>query len=98
MDLSVIVPVFNEAQNLHPLYEQLQEALDASAVDYEIIAIDDGSRDDSFVILKELHEQDPSLKVIRFRRNYGQTAAFAAGFDLAQGDVVITMDLSLIHI
>jgi glycosyltransferase involved in cell wall biosynthesis len=95
MDLSLIVPVFNEAQNLHPLYEQLQEALDASAVDYEIIAIDDGSRDDSFVILKELHEQDPSLKVIRFRRNYGQTAAFAAGFDLAQGDVVITMDADL---
>jgi glycosyltransferase involved in cell wall biosynthesis len=95
MDLSLIIPVFNEAQNLRPLYEQLKAALDATAVDYEIIAIDDGSRDDSFAILKELHDQDPALKVIRFRRNFGQTAAFAAGFDLAQGDVVITMDADL---
>jgi len=95
MDLSLIIPVYNEAQNLRPLYEQLKAALDRTAVDYEIIAIDDGSRDDSFAILKELHEQDTSLKVIRFRRNFGQTAAFAAGFDLAQGDVVITMDADL---
>ncbi len=95
MDLSVIIPVFNEAQNLRPLYEQLKAALDASTTEYEIIAIDDGSRDDSFAILKELHQQDTSFKVIRFRRNYGQTAAFAAGFDLAQGDVVITMDADL---
>jgi glycosyltransferase involved in cell wall biosynthesis len=95
MDLSVIIPVFNEAQNLRPLYEQLKAALDASTAEYEIIAIDDGSRDDSFAILKELHQQDTSFKVIRFRRNYGQTAAFAAGFDLAQGDVVITMDADL---
>jgi len=95
MDLSVIIPVFNEAQNLRPLYEQLKAALDGHDADYEIIAIDDGSRDDSFAILKELHQQDRKLKVIRFRRNYGQTAAFAAGFDLAQGDVVITMDADL---
>jgi glycosyltransferase involved in cell wall biosynthesis len=57
--------------------------------------VDDGSRDDSFAILKELHDGDPHLKVIRFRRNFGQTAAFAAGFDYAQGDVVITMDADL---
>ena len=95
MDLSVIIPVFNEAQNLRPLYEQLKAALDGHDADYEIIAFDDGSRDDSFAILKELHQQDRKLKVIRFRRNYGQTAAFAAGFDLAQGDVVITMDADL---
>jgi glycosyltransferase involved in cell wall biosynthesis len=95
MDLSLIIPVYNEAQNLRPLYEQLKAALEATAAQYEIIAIDDGSRDDSFAILKELHEKDPSLKVIRFRRNYGQTAAFAAGFDLAQGDVVVTLDADL---
>jgi glycosyltransferase involved in cell wall biosynthesis len=95
MDLSVIIPVFNEAQTLRPLYEQLKAALDATASDYEIITIDDGSRDDSFAVLKDLHQQDPAFRVIRFRRNYGQTAAFAAGFDLAQGDVVITMDADL---
>jgi glycosyltransferase involved in cell wall biosynthesis len=95
MQLTIVIPVFNEAESIRLLYPTLRQVLDDSGRSYEIIAIDDGSRDDSFAILKALSGQDPSLKVIRFRRNFGQTAAFAAGFDHAQGEVVITMDADL---
>ena len=95
MQLTIVIPVFNEAENIRLLHPLLTQTLRDIGRSYEIIAIDDGSRDDSFAILKELSEQDPSLKVIRFRRNFGQTAAFAAGFDHAQGDVVVTMDADL---
>jgi len=95
MDLTIVIPVFNEAESIRALYAQLKKALDETGRSYEIITVDDGSRDDSFAALKELHLQDPQVKVIRFRRNFGQTAAFAAGFDYAQGDVVITMDADL---
>ena len=95
MDLTIVIPVFNEAESIRALYAQLKKALDEAGRSYEIITVDDGSRDDSFAILRELHDGDPNLKVVRFRRNFGQTAAFAAGFDYAQGDVVITMDADL---
>ncbi len=95
MDLTIVIPVYNEAESMRPLHAQLKQALDATGRSYEIITVDDGSRDDSFAILKELHQQDPQVKVVRFRRNFGQTAAFAAGFDYARGDVVITMDADL---
>ena len=95
MDLSVVIPVFNEAESLRELHARLKKALDELGCSYEIITVDDGSRDDSFAILKELHQEDRNLKAIRFRRNFGQTAAFAAGFDYAQGDVVVTMDADL---
>jgi glycosyltransferase involved in cell wall biosynthesis len=95
MDLSVIIPVFNEAENIGPLYAQLKKVLEEMGQSYEIIAVDDGSSDGSFSILKDLYEQDKHLKVIRFRRNFGQTAAFAAGFEHSQGEVVLTMDADL---
>lgn len=95
MQLTVVIPIFNEAESIRLLYPSLRRVLLDTGRSFEIIAVDDGSRDDSFAILKELSEQDPSLKVIRFRRNFGQTAAFAAGFDHAQGDVVVTMDADL---
>lgn len=95
LDLTVVIPVFNEAENLEPLFAQLTDVLDRMGCTYEIIAVDDGSRDDSFAILKRLHEGSPCLKIVRLRRNFGQTAAFAAGFDRARGEVVVTMDADL---
>ncbi len=90
--LSIVIPVYNEAPNLEPLYAELRAVLDALGRPYEILFVDDGSSDDSFAVLKRLSAADARLRVIRFRRNFGQTAAFAAGFDYAQGEVIITMD------
>jgi glycosyltransferase involved in cell wall biosynthesis len=95
LDISVVVPVLNEEESLPLLYERLTEVLASSGYSYEIIIVDDGSTDSSYDVLRELQAQDGHLRVVRFRRNYGQTAAFAAGFDRAQGDVVITIDADL---
>jgi len=95
VELSIVIPLFNEEESVEPLYAQLQEALESLEQNYEIIVVDDGSTDRSFELLKGLHAQDKRLKVIRFRRNFGQTAAFAAGFEHAQGQVVVTMDADL---
>ncbi|HSJ57307.1 MAG TPA: glycosyltransferase family 2 protein [Anaerolineae bacterium] len=95
MDLSVVVPVLNEEESLPHLHRQLDDALSASGYDYEIIIVDDGSTDRSFEVMCALQEADPRLRVVRFRRNYGQTAAFSAGFDRARGDVVVTIDADL---
>ena len=91
MNLSIVIPLYNEKENVEPLYAQLKAALEGAGREYEIIIVDDGSTDRSFDVLKRLHEDDERLKVIRFRRNFGQTAAFAAGFDRSQGEVVITV-------
>ncbi|TMC60696.1 MAG: glycosyltransferase family 2 protein [Chloroflexi bacterium] len=93
--LSVVIPLFNEVDSVAALQQQLRAALPALALPYEIIVVDDGSRDASWEKLRAWHDSDPHLKVIRFRRNFGQTAAFAAGFDLARGDVVVTLDADL---
>jgi len=93
--VSVVIPLYNEVDNVALLQTRLGEALGALGQPYEIIVVDDGSRDGSFEKLKAWHAVDPHLKVIRFRRNFGQTAAFAAGFELAQGDVVVTLDADL---
>jgi glycosyltransferase involved in cell wall biosynthesis len=93
--LSIVIPLFNEEGNIEPLYREIRGALDGLGVEYEILAIDDGSTDDSFTILKRVHEEDPRVRVIRFRRNFGQTAAFAAGFDAARGEIVVTLDADL---
>jgi glycosyltransferase involved in cell wall biosynthesis len=92
LDLSVVLPVYDEEPNLEPLHRELTAALDSLGCRYEIVAVDDGSRDRSFEVLKGLVARDPHLRVIRFRRNFGQSASFAAGFDHARGAVVLTMD------
>jgi glycosyltransferase involved in cell wall biosynthesis len=94
-DLSVVLPIFNEEENIPHLYEELVPVLEELGCSFEIIAVDDGSRDNSYAELKALHEGDPRVRVVRLRRNFGQTAAFAAGFDRVKGDVVITMDADL---
>lgn len=95
IDISIVIPVLNEADNLQPLYDQLKITLDKLNQKYEIIFIDDGSTDSSNEILERLHKQDNNIKVVQFRRNFGQSAAFSAGFDFARGDIVITMDADL---
>ena len=92
VDLSVVIPVRNEAPSLAELYQELTDTLRAWGRSYEIIVVDDGSTDDSFDILARLQAGDPDLRVIRFRRNFGQTAAFAAGFDHARGRIIVTSD------
>ena len=91
-ELSVIIPIFGEEENIKPLYSELRTALGTLNKVYEIIFIDDGSRDSSFSILKTIAQQDKTVKIIRFGRNYGQTAALTAGFNHAQGNILITMD------
>lgn len=92
LDLSIVVPVYNEEESLHTLHDEISEALRETSIDYEVIYVDDGSSDESVKIIKSLHAADPRVVLIRFRRNYGQTAGFAAGFDHASGRVVITLD------
>ena len=92
MDLSVVIPVFEEELNLKPLHDELMQVLGDIDKTSEIIFIDDGSRDNSFGILEEIQREDDRVRVIRFRRNFGQTAALAAGLQYAQGEVVVTMD------
>jgi glycosyltransferase involved in cell wall biosynthesis len=91
-DLSVVIPVRNEAQALPELHRELTDTLTAWGRPYEVIIVDDGSTDESFETLRRLHAGDPHLRVIRFRRNFGQTAAFAAGFRHARGRIIVTAD------
>jgi glycosyltransferase involved in cell wall biosynthesis len=93
--LSVVIPVYNEEASLQGLYDALQDGLRSLERPWEVLLIDDGSTDGSFRVMKELHGRDRRFRVIRFRRNFGQTAALAAGFDHARGDVVVTMDADL---
>ena len=95
VDISIVLPILNEEENLEELYSRLTETLSKLGLEYEIIAVDDGSTDKSFAVLKQIHERDPKLKAIKFRRNFGQTAAMSAGFNHARGDVIITMDSDL---
>jgi len=92
MDLSVIVPVYNEEENLEPLIQEIRSALDPLGKRYEIILVDDGSADGTYGVLSRLHKAEPRLKVLRFKRNFGQTAAVAAGLAYAQGEVIVAMD------
>ena len=95
MDISVILPVYNEVENIDPLQLELRSVLDRLARSYEIIYVDDGSTDGSSEHLLELSDYDPHVRVVRFKKNFGQTAALAAGFDACTGDVVVTMDADL---
>ena len=89
---SVVIPVYNEIANIVPLYTELKPVMDRLKGGYEIIFIDDGSIDGSYEAIKRIHERDKNVKAIRFRKNFGQTAAISAGFDYAKGKVIITMD------
>src|SRR5215813_10267414 len=91
-DLSVVIPIRNEEANLAELHRQLTDSLSAWGRPYEILLIDDGSNDGSYPIMAELHARDPRVTVIRFRRNFGQTAAFSAGFAHARGHIIVTAD------
>lgn len=94
-EISIVIPLFNEEESIPALYDALVQALDAQGRSYEIIIVDDGSHDGSFPLLREIATRDERFRVIRLRRNFGQTAAFAAGFDHARGEVIITMDADL---
>lgn len=92
---SFVIPVYDEEQSLPLLYEQLTTQLQKLGQSYEIIFIDDGSRDNSFKVIEELHRQDAAVKAIRFRRNFGKTPALMAGFQRCRGDIIFTMDADL---
>ena len=95
MLLSIVIPLLNEEENIPLLYEELREVFSNRSEKYEIIFIDDGSSDKSLQILKDIQEKDKNVVIVSFRKNFGQTAAMAAGFDYARGDVIITMDADL---
>ena len=95
MLLSVVIPLFNEEENIPLLYEELKEVLNGLEDQHEIVFIDDGSSDRSLSLLRKIQENDAQVVVISFRKNFGQTAAMAAGFDCARGEVIITMDADL---
>jgi glycosyltransferase involved in cell wall biosynthesis len=94
-ELTIVLPIYNEAESLPHLLQELVPALEKTGCPFEIICIDDGSSDSSFEELKKLRDQDKRVRIIRFRRNFGQTAAFAAGFRRAEGKIVVTMDADL---
>ena len=93
--LSIVIPVFNEAQSLGPLHTRLTRTLEKIGRPYEIVFVDDGSRDESSVQLRALRARDGAVRVIRFTRNYGQHAALLAGMERARGEVIVTLDADL---
>ena len=97
LEISIVVPLFNEEANVVPLYARLRQVLSGLERSFEIIFIDDGSRDRTPQVLEEIYESDSRVKVVSLRRNFGQTAALKAGFDEAQGEIVISMDGDLQH-
>ncbi len=92
MTLSIVIPLYNEEENIQILHGRLKKALDPIEKEYEILFVDDGSTDGTLSILEEIQAKDKGVVVLSLRRNFGQTAAFAAGFDFARGDVIVTMD------
>jgi len=94
---SIVVPFFNEQENIPPLYMKLTEVMDALGEPYELIFVDDGSRDNTFKVLSDIYEHDHRVNIVRLRRNFGQTAGLKAGFDFARGEIIISMDGDLQH-
>ncbi len=90
--ISIVVPIYNEQDNVNALYTAITEAMLRMKCGYELIMVDDGSSDGSYALLAKIAKEDTCLKLIRFRRNFGQTAAMAAGFDVARGSIIIPMD------
>jgi glycosyltransferase involved in cell wall biosynthesis len=92
MTISVVIPLYNEEENVEELHSRLKMVLDRLGTDYEVLFIDDGSSDNTLKFLQEIQAADSKVIVLSLRRNFGQTAAFAAGFDYSRGDIIITMD------
>jgi glycosyltransferase involved in cell wall biosynthesis len=90
--VSIVIPVYNEEESIPHMYRELTDVLSVSDTEYELIFVDDGSKDDSLSVLSEFAKVDPAIKIIEFRRNFGQTAAMAAGLEHTTGDVVVTLD------
>ncbi len=97
IEYSIVVPLYNEEENICPLYIKIVEAMDNVGDRYEVIFVDDGSADRTYLLLAEICEHDSRVTAVRLRRNFGQTAALQAGFDRAQGDIVISLDGDLQH-
>ncbi len=95
IDLSVVIPVYNEKESITNLCKKLEQTLSTMNLKYEVLLIDDGSTDGTFEKLIKVHDKNKSFKVIRFRKNFGQTSAISAGFDFSEGEVVITLDADL---
>ena len=95
MDISIIIPAHNEEGNVVPLYKELKAVLGRLKKSYEIIFIDDGSTDSTFAKIKALNSKDKTIRCIRFRKNFGQTAGIDAGFKMAKGNVIIPIDADL---
>jgi len=92
MAISIVVPLYNEEENVRELHARLKPVLDSIGDEYEIIFVDDGSTDNTLSLLEKIQAEDDTVTVLSLRRNFGQTAAFAAGFDYSRGDVIVTMD------
>lgn len=92
IDVSIVIPLFNEEENVDEAYRQVKDAMSNIGVPYEIIFVDDGSRDRTLSLLKGISSADKNVKVISFRKNFGQTAAMSAGFDYSSGKIIISMD------
>lgn len=95
LDVSVVIPLLNEEENIPILYEELTQTLAKTKFEYELVFVDDGSSDSSLAILEKLQQNDSHICVISLRKNFGQTAAMSAGFDMADGEVIIAMDADL---
>jgi glycosyltransferase involved in cell wall biosynthesis len=94
---SIVVPFYNEQENIPPLYVKLTEVMDAIGERYELVFVDDGSKDKTFNVLSDIYEHDPRVNVVQLRRNFGQAPALKAGFDFARGEIIISMDGDLQH-
>src|SRR5438128_11394090 len=97
IQFSIVGPFFTEQENIPPLYMKLTEVMDGIGEPYELVFVDDGSKDDSFKVLSDIFEHDRRVNLVRLRRNFGQTPALKAGFDFARGEVIISMDGDLQH-
>lgn len=95
MDISIVVPLYNEEESLPHLIEWIERVMRENNFSYEVLLIDDGSKDNSWTVIEQLSEKNPNVKGVKFRRNYGKSAALNVGFERVEGDVVITMDADL---
>jgi glycosyltransferase involved in cell wall biosynthesis len=95
MDISIVIPLYNEEESLPELEAWIRKVMEANGFSYEVVMVDDGSRDDSWAVVEKLAAQNPNIRGIKFRRNYGKSAALNRGFEATKGDVVITMDADL---